>query len=85
MKYPSYEQFNKVCKKDKGLTICRISDVKNLKSMDGAVCNMTVLDNTTTVTVSSLVKDIYFNGMGVASNPSVIKNWSGWDETFLDF
>lgn len=79
MQYPSYEQFKAANKTIvRGNASCSISNVRNLSSPTHATCDMTVLDNTTTVLVKLLVEDIYFNEMGITSNPSAIKNWGGW-------
>ena len=80
MQFPSYEEFKSICRGSKGVISCHVDSVRDLASINNATCNMTVLDNTTRVTVYSLVVDVYFNGMGIISNPSAIKNWAGWNK-----
>ena len=62
MTYPSYEQFMEINKQSKlwgGATECRVTVTKNMSSIENAVCNITVFDNTTQIKVHKVVEDVF--------------------------
>lgn len=77
----TYEQFKKINDDSKRYfpSLGRISNV-NLKA---GTCTLTVADNiTNNIPIVVLVANITNDGVGAIVNPSLIKNWKGFEPSF---
>ena len=73
----SYETFVNVCKhgvKYGGSTVGTL-DAVNLKKN---TCILRVDDNETELPIGTIVQNVLFDGMGVVTNPSLLRKWRGW-------
>ena len=72
----AYDTFVQVCKRSMGYNETRgtIEEV-NLKQN---TCVLRVEDNKTLVPIETVVRDVLYNGMGIVTNPSVLRKWKGW-------
>lgn len=86
VKMPTYSQFkqsnDRAKKMLKGEVLGKILSVQNLRNADAAICNFQYYDNISVVPVKQIVTEVYFDGMGLLSNPSAIKEWAGWGREF---
>ena len=77
----TYEQFKRINDESKQYFVAlgRLSNI-NLRA---ETCTLSTAGNVTNnVPIKSLVEDITNNGMGAIVNPSLIKNWRGFDPRF---
>lgn len=81
---PTYEEFVKMNKEAKRFFAIsgHLSDIQNLSNAQAATCTLEYDGRRTKkLSVVTIVLDVYYNGMGILSNPSSIRNWSGWGRT----
>lgn len=78
---PTYEEFIAKNKELKGLfnSSGHLTEIQNLGNLQAASCTFEYRGRKTKkIAVITLVLDVFYNGMGVMSNPSSIRSWSGW-------
>ncbi|MBR1454841.1 MAG: hypothetical protein IJ593_09420 [Lachnospiraceae bacterium] len=75
-KFLDYDKFKSINDDSKkcfsGAAKIGMVDLKN------GVLELTYMGNTSTMAIDTLVRNIVLDGLGVVSNPSALRNWTGF-------